>query len=75
MNDGGYTKYTESVRAAVRADALTLSVDHGRAITIAQPSITRPAIAHALRDQGYLTHRSVRIRYPIPWLKTGSISL
>jgi hypothetical protein len=38
------------------------------------PSITRPAIAAALRDLGYLTHRSVPIRQPIPWLKTGPIS-
>ncbi len=43
--------------------------------SIASPSITRPAIATTLRDLGYLTHRSVPIRQPIPWLKTGSISL
>ena len=59
-----------------RCDDLRQRATHGRrTITIAQPSITRPAIADALRDLGYLTHRSVPIRQPIPWLKTGDISL
>ena len=59
-----------------RCDDLRQRAAHGRrTITIAQPSITRPAIADALRDLGYLTHRSVPIRQPIPWLKTGDISL
>ena len=46
-----------------------------RHLDISSPSITRPAIASALRDLGYLNHRSVPIRQPIPWIKTGSISL
>lgn len=46
-----------------------------RHLDISSPSITRPAIASALRDLGYLNHRSVPIRQPIPWLNTGNISL
>jgi hypothetical protein len=46
-----------------------------RHLDISSPSITRPAIASALRDLGYLNHRSVPIRQPIPWLKSGTISL
>lgn len=46
-----------------------------RHLNISSPSITRPAIASALRDLGYLNHRSVPIRQPIPWLKSGAISL
>lgn len=45
-----------------------------RRLDISSPSITRPAIASALRDLGYLTHRSVPIHQHIPWLKTGSVS-
>ena len=37
-------------------------------LSISSPSITRPAIAVALRDLGYLNHRSVPIRQHIPWL-------
>lgn len=59
-----------------RCDALRSQAVAGkRPITIAEPSITRPAIAHALRELGYLTHRSVPIRQHIPWLKTGDVSL
>jgi hypothetical protein len=46
-----------------------------RHLDISSPSITRPAIASALRDLGYLNHRSVPIRQPIPWLNSGTISL
>lgn len=47
----------------------------GHLLTIASPTITRPAIAAALRDHGLLTHQSVPIRQPISHLKSASISL
>ena len=59
-----------------RYDELRQCVNEkGRVIALSDSSITRPAIARALRDLGYLTHRSVPIRQPILHLKTGSVSL
>jgi hypothetical protein len=52
-----------------RCDTLRRQAAEGRqCLSLSSPSITRPAIALALRDLGYLYHRSVPIRQPIPWL-------
>ena len=57
----------EQLRAAAR--------DGRRAISIDQPGVARWAIAKALRDLDYLTHRSAPIHQPIPWLDASPISL
>jgi hypothetical protein len=39
-----------------------------RPIAIDQPALARTAIADTLRNLDYLTHRSVPVHQPIPWI-------